>query len=335
MRSYLFSFPLVFLLMVSAAFASDGDSLTQRRQILSPCHPDATNVLDGMINTNFQLALKKANRKRKPSCQDLERALLDCLGDKKILGVSIPVGPLEKPIDSGLTKDYRINGQRVKIPSLAIPRAESIYRDAEFCESPGVVLGMASHFKLGGIVVGSDKLTHFFAQGYEYIEVYRECGLNAAVQHGIKTEKGKYGLSGNGIYSNGDLAANYSGLLFWLNLTHPQAGYFTKCKGKWVQSRRFSWRCHANAAWDEGINPPCGPAVQKAMPYVAALVRCNKIDHCPPLHHEKIPRIANHYPAWVLPKILHAKTLASVYSAPSIPVAVAEKRDADTAMSLK
>ena len=71
------------------------------------------------------------------------------------------------------------------------------------------------------------------------------------------------------------------------------------------------------------------------MPYVAALVRCNKIDHCPPLHHEKIPRIANHYPAWVLPKILHAKTLASVYSAPSIPVAVAEKRDADTAMSLK
>lgn len=327
MRRYLPILLCLLVMPIRQAAASDGDSLTQRQQILSPCHPDATNVLDCMINKNFELALKKVNRKRNPSRTDLERALLDRVGDKKILCVTIPIGPLEKPIDEGLTEDYRVNGKRVRIPSMTIDRSKSIYRDAKLCDSPGIVIGMASHFKVGDIVVGSDKLTHFFAQGYEYIEVQRKRGPRAAVMHGISTENGSYGLKGNGIYSYGDLAANYCGLLFWNNLTHPTAGHFTKCKGKWVQRRRFSWRCHINPAWDEGINPPCGPAANKTQPYIAALVRCNKIPHCPPLHREKIPGIANCYPRWVLPMVLNPKTLALISSQEVINVAAKDSVD--------
>ena len=227
--------------------ASDGDSLTQRQQLLSPCHPDATNVLDGMVNKRFELALKKVNRKCDPSLADLEQALLSQVGDKKILGINTTLGVLEGPIDRGLTKEYRVDGKRVRIPSLAIDRSKSIYRDAKLLESPAVVIkfiGMASHFKVDNLIVGSDKLTHFFAQGHEYIEVQRTEGLQAAVQHGVSTEEGKYGLKGNGIYSYGDLSANYSGFLFWNNLTHPTEGHFAKCNGKWVQIRQFSWRCY-------------------------------------------------------------------------------------------
>lgn len=313
----LVSFSVALTTPSDGLYASDGDSLTQRKKLLSPCHPDATGVLDGMINKRFQLALGKVNRKRNPSRLDLEQALLSEVGDKKILGIKIPVGSLEKPIDDGLTKEYRVHGKRVRIASLKIERSKSIYRDAKLLGAPGVVLGMASHFKIGQLVIGSDKLTHFFAQGHEYIEVQRKSGLRAAVNHGTDTENGKYGLKGNGIFSFGDLAANYSGLKFWTNLTHSTAGHFRKCNGKWIQTRRFSWHCHINPAWDEGINPPCGPTVNKTKRYVAALVRCNRIDHCPPLHQEKIPSIADSYPEWVLKKVLNPQTLALANSSTS------------------
>jgi hypothetical protein len=43
----------------------------------------------------------------------------------------------------------------------------------------------------------------------------------AAVAHGVKQEHKYYGTLASGIYSNGDLAANYAGMKFYLNLRHP------------------------------------------------------------------------------------------------------------------
>jgi hypothetical protein len=308
------SLALVLAELETRTLGSDGDSLTQRRQILCPCTPDATCTLNAFINKHFELALEKVNRQCDPTQRDLERAILDQVGDKKILGIHIPVGTLERPIEKGYTKILTVNGNPLPIPSFNLDREESIYADATFLESPGVVLGMASYFKIDNLVIGSDKLTHFFAQGYEYIEVEREQGLAAALRHGNKTEMGKYGLSANGIYSYGDLSANYCGLGFWKHLTHHGCGYFTKCHGKWVQSRKFCWRRYVNPAWDEGINPPCGPAVDRTIPHVARLVRCNKIPHFPPLNTEAIPTVLDFYPEWVLPCVLNPKTLAFLQS---------------------
>ncbi len=305
----------------SQVWASDGDALTQRTRILSPCTQDATCVLNAIINKRFELALKKVNRKRKPSRDDLEQALLGQLGDIKVLGVTIPTGPLEKPIEHGKSKVLKYNGQPARIPSFTIDRSKSIYRDATFCDSPGLVFKMASHVKMGSLVIGSDKLTHFFAQGYEYIEVYRQRGVRAAVAHGIGTEKGKYGLNGNGIYSYGDLSANFSGFTFWRDLTKHGCGHFAKCRnGDWMQTRRFNWLCFANPAWDEAVNPPCGPAVNQSMPYVRQLVRCGRIANVPPLAPESIPSIANSYPDWVLPCILNPKTLGGLGLVSETPV---------------
>lgn len=291
--------------------ASDGDSLTQRKQILSACTPDATRVLNAMINHRFAIAIEEVNRRDNPCKHDLEQAILGQVGDIRVLGISFPIGQLEKPVDRGLTTKLKVDGERITIPSFKIDRKESIYADAKLLESPGVVLGMASHVKICNLVIGSDKLTHFFAQGYEYIEVQRESGVRAAVQHGIGTEKGKYGLEGNGIYSYGDLAANYSGYSFWLQLTHPELGHFAKCNGKWVQTRRFCWRRYVNPAWDEGINPPCGPAVDRTYPHIRKLIACGRIAHFPPLNCNRVPQISAAYPCWVIPSILNPKTLAA------------------------
>jgi hypothetical protein len=307
------------------SFGSDGDSLTQRRQILCASNPDATRTLNAIINRHFELALEKVNRKDNPTRLDLEEAILEQVGDKKILGITIPKGTLETPIEKGYSKVLKINGEPICIPSFTIDRENSIYRDATLCESPGVVFGMASYFKMGGLVIGSDKLTHFFAQGYEYIEVERETGSTVqAIKDGIEMEKTKYGLSANGIYSYGDLSANYCGYCFWKHLTHPEQGYFQKCNGCWVQIRKFCWCRYVNPAWDEAINPPCGPAVERTKPYIAQLVRCNKIPQCPPMQTETLPSVRNFYPEWVLPYVLNPKTLAILNSSETVAPELAE-----------
>jgi len=81
-----------------------------------------------------------------------------------------------------------------------------------------------------GIYFGTDKLGHLFEQGYEYYEVFTEEMKNSgdeaaayrkAVKLGIDQENGFFGMAIDNVYSNGDMAANYAGLKFYLNLTRP------------------------------------------------------------------------------------------------------------------
>jgi hypothetical protein len=80
--------------------------------------------------------------------------------------------------------------------------------------------------------MGLDKVGHLFQQGYEYLKEYRAAearggddaaGLARAVRLGVSQEQGFYGEMLVGVYSNADLAANYAGLKFYLNLTRPVA----------------------------------------------------------------------------------------------------------------
>lgn len=74
------------------------------------------------------------------------------------------------------------------------------------------------------IPIGTDKLGHFFGQGFEYYEVYEKAaGTEAernqkAIEFGRKTEAGKFGLGTTGVYSHADLEANWSGFRFYKEL---------------------------------------------------------------------------------------------------------------------
>ena len=83
--------------------------------------------------------------------------------------------------------------------------------------------------RLYGIDQGTDKIGHVFQQGYEYYTRYEDAvrggvdeatALSGAVQYGVLTELGLYGILLTGVYSNGDLAGNYAGLKFFRNLFH-------------------------------------------------------------------------------------------------------------------
>ncbi len=92
----------------------------------------------------------------------------------------------------------------------------------------------AGNMKVFGCYVGADKIGHFTDMGMHYFDTYR-----AALSHGkseqqaiadaihlgtddpVYSEKGLLGWATAGAYSNGDLIANYTGFLFYRNLSQP------------------------------------------------------------------------------------------------------------------
>src|SRR5262249_45398074 len=83
--------------------------------------------------------------------------------------------------------------------------------------------------RLYGVDLGTDKIGHLYQQGYEYYERYRgarakgvpeRAAIDVAVDYGVTTENMAYGVMLSGVYSNGDLAANYAGFKFYRNLVN-------------------------------------------------------------------------------------------------------------------
>jgi hypothetical protein len=132
-------------------------------------------------------------------------------------------------LESRLTrwvKELRFDGEPVGFrPSVF----GSIYR-AALSPVPASFLFDSPTVHLHGYYMGTDKIDHFFQQGHEYFEMVmkKEAGganettaIATTVAHGVKQEHRLYGTLASGIYSNADLAANYAGMKFYLNLRSP------------------------------------------------------------------------------------------------------------------
>jgi hypothetical protein len=104
---------------------------------------------------------------------------------------------------------------------------ESIYK-----AHPLDFLTISPTIRLYGSEFGIDKLDHLFQQGHQYYEIRNRELLKGssetqarrkAIDWGTKTERTYFGLLVSGVYSNGDLYANYAGMKFYIGLTEPQA----------------------------------------------------------------------------------------------------------------
>lgn len=86
---------------------------------------------------------------------------------------------------------------------------------------------LSSTIKLYGVELGMDKLGHILNEGFQYYLQFiqarnagssKQNATKEAVRWGVETESSYYGSWVSGIYSNADLASNYAGLYFYLNL---------------------------------------------------------------------------------------------------------------------
>jgi hypothetical protein len=157
-----------------------------------------------------------------------------------------------------------------------------IYYGAHFFLDPRrfVLQFDSSTVKAYGVYFGTDKLSHFHHMGRIYFENYlirREAGMSEeeAVawvvreysSEGPISEAGLLGFLATGVYSNADLAADYSGFKFCRNLTEPvfikgelrppllvRAGEYWRLN-KHVRPESGFFGAFVSDHWNEALNP--------------------------------------------------------------------------------
>lgn len=107
-------------------------------------------------------------------------------------------------------------------------RYKTSFEKSVYLVSPVNYLSLSSTVNLYGAEFGTDKIAHFFQQGYTYYKKYNRAlarGLTPAkaaakaVRWGRGSERTFYGSLVSGVYSNADLYANYVGMKFYQSLT--------------------------------------------------------------------------------------------------------------------
>jgi hypothetical protein len=117
--------------------------------------------------------------------------------------------------------------------------------------------------QVNGVRFGSDKLAHFFSEGWWYYKYWRknrdrqtpeELRRNL-FQFGVKLERSIQGSTMSGVFSPADLEANYQGFIFYRQLCHGDEPLMVREDGRWYFSERFDFRDYIYPKWDESWNP--------------------------------------------------------------------------------
>jgi hypothetical protein len=154
---------------------------------------------------------------------------------------------------------------------LYIVRAKGIYGYSVHYDDLRMIwyIDLSPVIMAGGVLIGTDKLGHFLAQGFQYFERYQQLRgsvaerLEAIRALGHAQEMGQLGVATGGLYSFADLASNWDGMLFFRALFDDvtvegasHARYFTSDgRGGFVRTRDFHWAEWVNPDWDEVLNP--------------------------------------------------------------------------------
>lgn len=209
---------------------------------------DSAPQINKDFNDHLKSAINKANRKSRCSSKKLYKYLNDRIG-------GFTWSKFEKNIEK--SDDY---------DKLTSDRKESIFKHVSFRHGWGIYLASLGPVDIGSIIrvgdhlVGTDKIGHFIGVGWVYYKkaYIEKKGVENAIEYGKSTETGMFGKRTTGVYSYGDLAANFIGMKFWSELVGdlvPTENPYVKCvDNKWVQVRDFNWLDWADDSWDEGVN---------------------------------------------------------------------------------
>lgn len=225
-----------------------------RKRILEEL-PDATAILNTIVNDRIALAVRAANKKSSCNGKELERQVLRHISGRPlpmVVGGKVSLvygyfGYFEPLVEKGTDS----KGQ-YRVPSLRQKRKDSVYRN--LTGTAAVPFDhMGSLVRIGDLVIGSDKFGHFMGQGYEY---YLVGSTENGLARGDLLERGVLGFGSTGVYSYGDLSANFGGSLFYKNLYGSPNAHVLCQDNAFIPNpnKPFRWEDFVTPAWDEGIN---------------------------------------------------------------------------------
>lgn len=246
---------LALIALTQNSWASETDGFTRRYEPLA----DSSPMINARANKYVAQSLNVLNNQAQ-GCQ--EEALYKEL---RLYFANHMKGQLVKDI---------LNDE--SIPKRLITLNDSVYRDwtpwdglgmgLTFVARSGITISPVIHF--GNEIIGADKFEHFFGQGFAYFTANytKEKGNTKAVKTGIFKEKIFLGGNkiGNGVFSYGDLSANFNGMRFWnhilqknddvLGADHNLGPYITCENEKWVQVKEIDFKDYMDSSMDESVN---------------------------------------------------------------------------------
>lgn len=181
----------------------------------------------GKINLEIaesQICLEKNSKKTNCDSVEKEKAKLEYLRSEAALAREI-----FKLLGGGIPPFTNSGTWMEKHEFKASPaRYKTSFKDSIFKIFPPVYWTISETVRIYGAEFGTDKIAHFFQQGYTYYKIVERAenkkmsparALKKATNWGRMTEKTYYGVLISGVFSNGDLAANYAGMKFYQSLT--------------------------------------------------------------------------------------------------------------------
>ncbi len=226
------------LVLAVAAWGMETDQYTGREQPLA----DSREVLNDRVNAALEDMLDEWGHHRDPV--KLTAEIYQRLGGRTI------VDRLER---------WAMKSDQVD--KIRVARTDSIYAGISPWAGRSIYLfGLGATIKINGVLLGSDKLGHFFSQGRKFYLRYRRLGVEErAARWSAFTERAIFGRLTTGVFSNADLVANYEGHRFYRSLFEadvvPDKPAILSWNGqRWELQRQFDWADHVNDFWDEARN---------------------------------------------------------------------------------
>ncbi len=126
--------------------------------------------------------------------------------------------------------------------------------------------GLAPNVQINGVYLGLDKLAHFASTGRRYFKRYLKRlragdteteATQSAIRYGLLNEASVLGWWASGVFSYGDMEANYQGLRFYQKLCFDQKDPYLSQdeRGKWSVAKKLDLKAFVNPYWDESYNP--------------------------------------------------------------------------------
>ena len=248
-------FILIWSLFQVPLKAAEVDQFTRRDEFLA----DSADLINSKANLAILKSIEAVNLKGK-GCR--EKTLYKELNNY-----------FSNHLRGKLIKDILKNDE---ISKRHIMLKDSIYQDWTFWDGIGMGftliskkgITMSDVIKMGDQEIGVDKLEHMFGQGYSYFKknYLREKGEISAVKQGIFLEKYLLGgqKMGNGVFSYGDLGANFNGMRFWNHMLQLRddvlgadfnIGPYIVCENnKWVKVKDLDFKNYIDDSYNETIN---------------------------------------------------------------------------------
>lgn len=300
--SYLI-FSALLALSFQRAHSSEADGFTKRNEPLA----DSSEVINHKANQYVQNSLLALNANNSGCVEG------DLYKELRVYFANHLSGKLVKEIFNGND-----------IPKRVVPLDESVYKDwtpwdglgmgLKFTKKSGMTIAPIIHF--GNEIIGADKFEHFFGQGFYYFtqNYLKEKGYIKAIKTGIMKEKIFLGGNklGNGVFSYGDLSANFNGMRFWNHILQKHddilgadrnLGPYISCESnKWVQVKEIDFRDYMDSAMDESINCSKFPTQHTADRFTREV---HKLGMACPIDPHKLDELVAKYGAlskWVINK---------------------------------